>query len=112
MQTFIVEIQGLNPTSKRNVLKIESDYLINNNNAHEIAERVLNYYKKTYITKFDFILDDEKSGDNVVVEGDEVVSVSYYTAAGVAVAAPVQGVNIVKTVYANGVVKTEKIFVK
>ena len=70
MQTFIVEIQGLNSTSKRNVLKIESDYLINNNNAHEIAERVLNYYKKTYITKFDFILDDEKSGDNVVVEGD------------------------------------------
>lgn len=70
MQTFSAEVQGLNPNSKRNVLKIESDYLINSNNAYETAERVLNYYQKTYITKFDFILDDEKSGDNVVVEGD------------------------------------------
>ena len=59
-----------------------------------------------------YIGDLTSINNNVVVEGDEVVSVSYYTAAGVAVAAPVQGVNIVKTVYANGVVKTEKIFVK
>lgn len=70
MQTFVVEIQGLNPNSKRNMLKIESDYLANNNNAYEIAERVLNYYRKTYITKFDFILYDEIAGDNIVIEGD------------------------------------------
>ena len=59
-----------------------------------------------------YIGDLTSISNNVAEEGDEVVSVSYYTAAGVAVAAPVQGVNIVKTVYANGVVKTEKIFVK
>ena len=70
MKTIIVEIEGLNPSSKRNMLKIESDYLINSSNAYKIAERVLNYYRKTYITKFDFILDDESTGDNIVVEGD------------------------------------------
>ena len=45
-------------------------------------------------------------------QGDEVVSTSYYTAGGAAVSAPVKGINIVKKVYANGVVETEKIFVK
>lgn len=70
MQTIIAEIEGLNPSSKKNMLKIESDYLINSSNAYQIAERVLNYYRKTYITKFDFILDDESTGDNIVVEGD------------------------------------------
>ena len=50
--------------------------------------------------------------NNVAEEGDEVVSVSYYTVGGAAVATPVQGINIVKTVYANGVVKTAKVYVK
>ena len=45
-------------------------------------------------------------------EGDEVVSVTYYTAAGAASDVPVKGVNIVKTVYANGVVESKKILVK
>ena len=50
--------------------------------------------------------------NSAVAEGD-AVSVSYYTTAGVKVAAPVNGeVTIVKTVYANGVVKTTKTFVK
>ncbi len=50
--------------------------------------------------------------NSAVAEGD-AVSVSYYTTAGVKVAAPVKGeVTIVKTVYANGVVKTTKTFVK
>ena len=44
-------------------------------------------------------------------EGD-VVSVAYYTVDGASVAAPVKGINIVKTTYANGVVKTTKKFVK
>lgn len=57
-------------------------------------------------------LDVTSIGGGVEVEGDEVVSVSYYTVDGAAVAAPVQGINIVKTTYANGVVKTEKKFVK
>ena len=51
--------------------------------------------------------------DNIVddVEG-EVVSVTYYTVDGKVSAAPVKGVNIVKTVYANGTVKTRKMIVK
>ena len=53
--------------------------------------------------------------DDLVVDepmGDEVVSVSYYTTAGVATGRPVKGVNIVKIVYANGIIETKKIFVK
>ena len=50
-------------------------------------------------------------GTTVEPEGD-VVSTSYYTVAGAAVAAPVKGINIVKKVYANGAVETSKIYVK
>lgn len=46
-----------------------------------------------------------------VVEGEEVVSTTYYTADGAVVPAPVKGVNIVKYVYSNGAVKSVK-FVK
>ena len=45
------------------------------------------------------------------VEG-EVVSTTYYTADGKVLSAPVQGVNIIKKVYANGAVKVEKKIVK
>lgn len=47
-----------------------------------------------------------------VVEGEEVVSTSYYTADGIASSAPVKGLNIVKYTYSNGVVKSRKIFIK
>ena len=50
-------------------------------------------------------------GATVEPEGD-VVSTSYYTVGGAAVAAPVKGINIVKKVYANGAVETSKIYVK
>lgn len=50
--------------------------------------------------------------EEVVVKGDEVVSVSYYTAAGMAISAPIKGINIVVTVYANGVVEAKKVLVK
>ena len=45
-------------------------------------------------------------------KGDVLVSTSYYTVGGAAVAAPVKGINIVKKVYANGVVESSKIYVK
>ena len=67
-QNYMSEVEGLNPSEKRNVLKIESDYLINNTNAQEVATSVLNYYRNNYITRFDFILNDESAGENVVVE--------------------------------------------
>ena len=58
-------------------------------------------------------IDDGTSiNNNVAEEGDVVVSESYYTVDGAAIAAPVKGMNIVKKVYANGVVKAEKVFVK
>ena len=58
---------------------------------------------------------DEKDGtsiEDLVVEGDEVVSVAYYTPAGAAIPAPVKGINIVVTVYSNGVIESKKVLVK
>ena len=50
--------------------------------------------------------------NSAVAEGD-AVSVSYYTTAGIKVAAPVKGgVTIVKSVYSNGVTKSSKVFLK
>ena len=63
-----------------------------------------------YLRSIDARIKDSIGG--AATEGDEVVSVTYYTVGGVAVAAPVKGINIVKTVYANGVVKSEKVLVK
>ena len=55
---------------------------------------------------------DDISVSDLVVEGSEVVSVAYFTAAGAAIPAPVKGINIVVTVYANGVIETKKVLVK
>ena len=49
---------------------------------------------------------------DLVVKGEEVVSVAYFTPAGAAISAPVNGVNIVVTVYSNGVIETKKVLVK
>ena len=56
----------------------------------------------------------ETSINNLVVEepAGEVVSVSYYTPDGVASNVPVKGVCIERKIYANGAVKTRKMFVK
>lgn len=56
--------------------------------------------------------DATNSVEDLVVEGAEVVSVAYFTPAGAAVPAPVNGINIVVTVYSNGVVETKKVLVK
>ena len=55
---------------------------------------------------------EETSISDLVVEGAEVLSVGYYTPAGAAIPAPVSGVNIVVTVYSNGVIETKKVLVK
>lgn len=58
-------------------------------------------------------ISDKTSINDIVVEGDEVVSVSYYTIDGISSNAPIKGaVNIIKTVYANGVVESKKEFIK
>ena len=56
----------------------------------------------------------ETSIGNLVVEepAGEVVSTTYFTPDGVASNVPVKGVCVVRRVYANGVIKTEKMFVK
>ena len=59
-----------------------------------------------------YLGDGYTSIDDLVVEGAEVVAVSYYTPAGAAIPAPVSGVNIVVTVYSNGVIETKKVLVK
>ena len=56
--------------------------------------------------------DYELSVEDVVVNGEEVVSVNYFTPAGTAIAEPVKGINIVVKVYANGVVEATKVLVK
>ena len=61
-----------------------------------------------YLRKVDY----QTSIDDLVTEGTEVVSVAYYTTAGTAVPAPVKGINIVVTTYANGVVEAKKVLVK
>ena len=55
---------------------------------------------------------EETAIEELVIEGDEVVSVSYFTPAGTAIPAPAKGINIVVTVYANGVVEAKKKIVK
>ena len=56
---------------------------------------------------------ENTSISDIVVEGDEVVSVTYYTVSGISSNAPIKGaVNIIKTVYANGAVETKKEFIK
>ena len=58
------------------------------------------------------LISSKTSIGDINVEGDDVVSTTYYTVDGVAIAAPVKGVNIVKTVYANGVVESKKVVVE
>ena len=50
------------------MLKIDSVYLINSSNAQLIGERIINFYNGKYTTKFKFILDDEKAGDNITLD--------------------------------------------
>ena len=60
-----------------------------------------------------FVDDAEGTSINdLVVEKGEIVSVGYFTPAGAAIPAPVNGVNIVVTVYSNGVIETKKVLVK
>ena len=61
----------------------------------------------------------KKGGDNRIdqpivdnASDAKVVSVSFYTVGGQAIAEPVQGVNIVRTVLSDGTVKTAKVLVK
>ena len=67
-QDVLVLNNNLVGNEKSNILTIDSVYLVNNLNVQEIGQRVINYYDKRYTTKFKFILDEEKTADNVYLE--------------------------------------------
>lgn len=67
-QDILVANENLNGNEKSNVLKIDSVNLINSLNAQTIAQRIIDYYNGKFTTKFKFIIDDEKAGDNVIVD--------------------------------------------
>ncbi|MCI8641035.1 MAG: hypothetical protein HFJ59_04090 [Clostridia bacterium] len=66
----LVEVEELTSSEKLNTLKVETAYLINNDNAQAIAKNVLDYYQKTYTTKFDFILNEEKLTEDSAIESN------------------------------------------
>lgn len=70
-QIISVEIENLGASSKANTLKIETAYFINKNNAKTIAQKVLDYYRDTYTTGFDFILQGEELTEDVAIESDD-----------------------------------------
>lgn len=55
--------------------------------------------------------DDTTSIEDIIAEGGDAVSTEIYTASGAKTSVPVKGVNIVKTVYSDGTVKTKKVVV-
>ena len=67
-QDITVLNSGLEGNEKSNILKIDSVYLINSSNAQSIGQRIIDYYNGRYITKFKFVIDDEKAGDRVTVD--------------------------------------------
>ena len=66
----------------------------------------------SWVLRFVDDADKTNSISDLVVEGAEVVSVAYFTPAGAAIPAPVSGINIVVTVFSNGVIETKKVLVK
>lgn len=78
------------------------------------ANGTLVYWSQTTGASQWYIMSVENatSIEDVVVEGDDVVSVAYFNAAGAALPAPAKGINVVVVVYANGVVETKKVLVK
>lgn len=88
----------------------------NKHNGGAATEGNIMFYGSTVgdksVWRFQLVNDDPTSVEDVVVEGDEVVAVEYYTPAGVAIAAPAKGINIIIKRYANGVVEAAKVIVK
>lgn len=64
----LIQNNSLVGNEKSNVLTIDSVYLINDSNAQEIGQRIINYYNNRYVSKFKYVLDDEKAGDYVAVD--------------------------------------------
>jgi len=67
LKVHTAEVANLNANQKKNTLKIEDAYLINKNNAMQVAQRVLAYYQRTYKINFDFLLKNEKLSEEIEI---------------------------------------------
>ncbi len=67
-QVVTILLDDLTADEKENNLQVTSAYLVNKNNAQEIANRILKYYNGTYKYEFKFIMDQEKIGDYIPVD--------------------------------------------
>lgn len=53
---------------KENILQVTDATLISDNNAQEVADRILNYYQNTYKMNVDFKIEDESISDTAIVD--------------------------------------------
>lgn len=53
---------------KENILQVTDATLISDNNAQEVADRILNYYQNTYKMNVDFKIEDESISDTTIVD--------------------------------------------
>lgn len=53
----------LDAQQKEMKLTIDNAYFVNKSVATQVAERILNYYQKTYTAAFDYLIQNEKVGD-------------------------------------------------
>lgn len=60
-----IEIQD---NDKENILQVTDATLISDNNAQEVADRILNYYQNTYKMNVDFKIEDESISDTAIVD--------------------------------------------
>ena len=114
--TFVIDL-----VENRIIYKGQAGFVYRNNNFDpSIGENDDNkqwpYWKQlsySYIELVPVLIgDDWLHVDNAVGDDAEVVSVSFYTVGGQAVAAPAKGVNIVRTVLSDGTVKTAKVLIR
>ena len=68
LQEYLVELEDFDNDEAKNILKIESAYLVSKSNAKTIAAKILEYYKDTYKTSLEFLLNDETLTQDLEVD--------------------------------------------
>lgn len=68
LQEYLVELEDFDDDEAKNILKIESAYLVSKSNAKNIATKILEYYKDTYKTSLEFLLNDETLTQDLEVD--------------------------------------------
>ena len=62
------KLTDLLDSDKENILQVTDATLVSDSNAKEVADRILNYYQKTYKMSVDFKIEDESISDTAIVE--------------------------------------------